>query len=91
MNFVEQRAVRLSRVEAAAYLQERHGLKICPATLAQYAHLGTGPIYQRVGRAATYEPARLDQWATMRLSPASAAASDLRGDAMQPQNFMYGG
>jgi hypothetical protein len=90
MDFVEKRAVRLSRVEAAAYLQERHGLKICPATLAQYAHLGTGPVYQRVGRAATYELARLDQWAMMRSSQASAAASDLRGDAMPPRHFMYG-
>ena len=57
----------LSRKEAAAYLKER-GLPVAPATLAKYAVVGGGPVFQLFGRLPRYTVEELDRWAQSRLS-----------------------
>jgi hypothetical protein len=53
----------LRRWEASAYLQDVHGLKYAPATLAKYAMWGTGPIFRYLdGWIPVYEPKDLDEW-----------------------------
>src|ERR1700730_17869960 len=37
---------RLRRNEAAAYVQETHGIPCAPKTLAKYAVIGGGPIFR---------------------------------------------
>jgi hypothetical protein len=43
------------RPEASRYLQERYGIRCTPATLANYAARGIGPLYRLVSKFAVYE------------------------------------
>ncbi|WP_312858109.1 helix-turn-helix transcriptional regulator [Pseudonocardia pini] len=52
----ETRRKLASRTEVAEYLG------VPPATLAQWAHQGTGPRYVRVGRHARYRWADVESW-----------------------------
>ncbi len=52
---------RLTRREAAEFLTER-GFRVAPATLAKYATIGGGPLYQSFGRRPLYRPADLLAW-----------------------------
>jgi hypothetical protein len=63
------RKARLSRQEAADFIEARHGLKVSAATLAKLAYQGTGPAFARWGRAPVYAPAALDAWVFKRLVP----------------------
>jgi hypothetical protein len=54
---------KLRRRAASAYLQEVHGLKYSPSTLAKYGTWGVGPPYQYDGYYAVYLIVDLDRWA----------------------------
>lgn len=66
----------LGRSDAAKYLRETHKMQISAATLASYAHLGTGPIYRKAGKIVLYEVVHLDAWAATRMSGFKRFASD---------------
>jgi hypothetical protein len=53
----------LRRWEASQYLQELHGLRCAPASLAKKACLGVGPKICFVNGIPFYRPSELDQWA----------------------------
>ena len=67
----------LRRVEAAAYLLERHGIRRAPATLAKLAVIGGGPVFHRAGRVPLYSPADLDQFAASITSARVHSTSEL--------------
>lgn len=57
----------LRRAAAAAYLQEKYG--VCTRrTLDKLATVGGGPVYIKLGGAAVYDPADLDDWAQSRMT-----------------------
>ncbi|MBB1093880.1 hypothetical protein HUU61_21620 [Rhodopseudomonas palustris] len=66
----------LRRDRAAAYLQERYGLRCSATTLKKYATVGGGPRFHRVNRTAIYPITELDRWATQKLGPLQSRASD---------------
>ena len=72
---------RLRRVEAAEYLQRRHGIKRTPGTLAWLACHGGGPRFRRVGYWPHYDIADLDQWAADKMSRPVSSTSELSGAA----------
>jgi len=49
-----------TRAEVAEYLG------VAPATLARWAHLGTGPTYRRLGGQARYRWADVEEWLASR-------------------------
>ncbi len=67
---------RLRRVEAATYLEQRHGITIAVATMAKLACIGGGPVFQSYGRVPLYEPAELDAWAVAKLGKPRTSTSD---------------
>ena len=67
---------RLSRNNACHYLKERYGIVRSPKTLAKYATVGGGPLFEKAGRAALYKPADLDAWACSILSGPLHSTSD---------------
>jgi hypothetical protein len=68
---------RLSRREASAYLEEKHGIKRSPGTLAKYATIGGGPVYQKAGaRQVVYPTSGLDAYAENLLSALMRTTSD---------------
>ena len=69
---------RLRRNEAAAYVQETHGIPCAPKTLAKYAVIGGGPIFRKSGKFPLYEPPDLDEWAESKLSKPVRSTSELR-------------
>ena len=67
----------LRRKAASKYLQEVHGVVRAPSTLAKYAVLGGGPIFQRLGRDPVYTPVNLDEWVASKLSGLMRSTSDI--------------
>lgn len=66
-------SMKLSRREAADYLQARHGIPISSEQLARLASQGGGPPFHLcAGRrsVALYAPTDLDAWADVYLGPA---------------------
>jgi hypothetical protein len=68
---------RLSRREASAYLTSL-GYRVAPASLAKYASIGGGPIYQTFGRIPLYRPRDLRAWAEARCSAPRRSTSEPR-------------
>jgi hypothetical protein len=66
----------LRRKAASKYLQEVHGVVRAPSTLAKYAVLGGGPVFQRIGRDPVYTPVNLDEWVASQLSRPMRSTSD---------------
>lgn len=66
------------RVEAAAYLLEKHGIRRAPATLAKLAVIGGGPVFRRAGRVPLYTREALDEFAASITSPTVRQTSELR-------------
>jgi hypothetical protein len=66
----------LSRVEASAYLDEKHNIQHSPAYLAKLAHTGGGPAYFRLkNKLSRYWPDGLDTYAeSIASKPARSAA-----------------
>jgi hypothetical protein len=58
---------RLTRREAADFLSER-GYRVAPTTLAKYATVGGGPIFEKFGRRPLYLPAELLAWVALHSS-----------------------
>lgn len=69
------RKPRLRRWEAAEYLKLVHGIDVAPATLAKWASVGGGPLYQKVNRTPLYATAELDAWAAGKLSAPMCSTS----------------
>lgn len=67
----------LRRGEATTYLEEKHGIRRAPSTLAKYAVVGGGPRFRLAGRTPLYEPEDLDTYAESLLSPAVHSTSEL--------------
>jgi hypothetical protein len=66
----------LRRKAASRYLQEVHGVDRAPSTLAKYAVIGGGPIFQLMGRVPVYTPPNLDEWVASKLSGPMRSTSD---------------
>jgi hypothetical protein len=65
---------RLRRSEAAAFLTQQ-GFPVAPTTLAKYASIGGGPIFESFGRIPLYRPDDLLSWARSRSSGPRASTS----------------
>ncbi len=65
----------LTRREAAEFLTA-HGYRVAPTTLAKYATVGGGPVYQCFGRKPLYKPADLLAWASSRTTGPLRSTSD---------------
>ena len=72
------RRTPLRRKDAAKYLQDVHGQKYSPKTLAKLAVVGGGPAYRKAGKFPLYEPDDLDEWALAKLSPKVRSSSEIR-------------
>jgi hypothetical protein len=66
----------LRRKAASTYLHEVHGVVRAPSTLAKYAVIGGGPVFQRVGRDPVYTPVSLDDWVATKLTGPMRSTSD---------------
>jgi len=66
----------LRRKAASKYLHEVHGVVRAPSTLAKYASIGGGPVFQRMGRDPVYTPVNLDNWVSSKLSGPMRSTSD---------------
>lgn len=66
---------RLTRREAADFLTGR-GYRVAPATLAKYATVGGGPIFESFGRRPIYKPADLLAWVTSKSTGPRRSTSD---------------
>lgn len=72
---------RLCRWEASAYLQEKFGISVAPATLARLASVGGGPKFQKQNKAVLYPRDELHAWAVKRLGPLISSTSE-RSDVL---------
>ncbi len=70
------RKPRLRRWEASEYLKLAHGIEVAPATLAKWASVGGGPLYQKVNRTPLYPTTSLDAWAADKLSAPVRSTSE---------------
>ena len=66
---------RLTRREASEYLKAR-GYQVEPTTLAKYASVGGGPIYESFGRRPLYTEAALLEWIASRTTGPRRSTSD---------------
>jgi hypothetical protein len=66
----------LRRKAASKYLYDVHGVVRAPSTLAKYAVIGGGPIFQLMGRDPVYTPPSLDEWVASKLSGPMRSTSD---------------
>ena|ERR1700730_8187484 len=66
----------LRRKAASKYLLEVHGIVRAPSTLAKYAVIGGGPVFQLMGRDPVYTPVNLDEWVASKLSGPMRSTSD---------------
>jgi hypothetical protein len=66
----------LRRKAASKYLHEVHGVDRAASTLAKYAVIGGGPVFQRMGRDPVYTPIALDEWVASKLSGPMRSTSD---------------
>jgi hypothetical protein len=69
---------RLRRSEASRYLEEAHGVKRSPKTLAKDAVVGGGPPFRKDGNTPLYAPSDLDAWVEGRLSKLVHSTAELR-------------
>ena len=69
--------MRLSRKEASEFLSKR-GYRVAVQTLAKYATLGGGPVFESFGRKALYKPDDLLAWVASRSSGPRRSTSDLK-------------
>lgn len=60
---------RLTRDEAAQYLNDRHGVRRTPNTLAKLACVGGGPPFSKFGKKPLYAPGDLDAWVAANMGP----------------------
>lgn len=67
----------LSRQDAAQFLAER-GYPVAVSTLAKYATIGGGPVFESFGRKPLYKPSDLLAWVIERSSGPRRSTSDLR-------------
>ena len=65
----------LTRREASDYLT-RLGYKVASSTLAKYATIGGGPVYELFGRHPRYRPPNLRAWIAARSSGPRRSTSD---------------
>ena len=72
---------RLDGVGASEYLEQFHGIKRSPQTLAKYRSLGGGPKFRRAGRAITYELAHLDEYAGQLLGDVVSSTSEYQASS----------
>ena len=70
----------LRRAEAAAFLQE-NGYKVATSTLAKYATVGGGAVFEMFSRFPMYRPRNLLSWAENRLSRPMRSTGDRRTSA----------
>src|SRR2546430_2396479 len=68
--------IKLRRKAASKYLHDVHGVVRAPSTLAKYAVIGGGPVFQRMGRDPVYTPVNLDDWVASKLSRPMRSTSD---------------
>ena len=73
--------LRLRRWEVAEYLRLAHGIEVAPSTLAKWASIGGGPVFQRVNRMPLYPVTGLDAWAASKLSPPVHSTSEADASA----------
>ncbi len=66
---------RLTRREAADFLNER-GYRVAPSTLAKYATVGGGPVFESFGRRPLYKPADLMAWVATKSTGPRRSTSD---------------
>jgi hypothetical protein len=66
----------LRRKAASKYLNDVNGVVRAPSTLAKYAVIGGGPIFQLMGRFPVYTSPNLDQWVASKLSGPMRSTSD---------------
>ena len=66
----------LRRKAASKYLHDVHGVDRAPSTLAKYAVVGGGPVFQHMGRDPVYTPVNLDEWVASKLSGPMRSTSD---------------
>jgi len=66
----------LRRKAASKYLYDVHGVVRAPSTLAKYAVIGGGPIFQLMGRDPVYTPPSLDEWVASKLSGPMRSTSE---------------
>ena len=71
---------RMRRKDASVYLDNKHGVKRTPGTLAKLACIGGGPVFQRDGRIPLYTEEWLDDYAESVLSPPMRSTSDIPPD-----------
>jgi hypothetical protein len=64
------------RRAASQYLEDVWGLKYAPATLAQMAVSGRGPVYRLVGKFVEYLDADLDAFARSKIGDPRRKASE---------------
>jgi hypothetical protein len=67
----------LRRKAASEYLQDVHGVVRAASTLAKYAVIGGGTVFQRMGRDPVYTPVGLDEWVASKLSAPMRSTSDM--------------
>jgi hypothetical protein len=68
---------KLTKTEAAQYLNEVHGLPVAPRTLDNKAWSGEGPVFYKAATGRRlYDPADLDVWATLALGSPRRSTSD---------------
>lgn len=68
---------RIRRADAAAYLLQKHGIKVAISTLARWAVGGGGPRFQKINNRPLYPLEELDSWAINRLGPVVSSTSEL--------------
>jgi hypothetical protein len=83
----KRRDVLLRRWQASAYLEEEHGLRRAPATLAKDACGNAGPPFRYINRIPFYWPAGLDNWVKTARSRSRLRAKKYD----QPRNRRPGG
>jgi hypothetical protein len=66
---------RLTRRESAEFLAQ-NGFQVAASTLAKYACVGGGPIFESFGRRPLYKPTDLLAWAQSRCSGPRRSTSD---------------
>ena len=78
----------LCRKAASKYLHDIHGVVRAPSTLAKYAVIGGGPIFQRMGRDPVYSPVNLDKWVASKLSGPMRSTSEAAAFARETSASM---
>ncbi|MEO5375483.1 MAG: hypothetical protein H7840_14630 [Alphaproteobacteria bacterium] len=70
------RKPRLRRWEASEYLRLAHGIEVAAATLAKWASVGGGPVFEKFNRTPLYSIINLDIWARDKLGKPARNTSE---------------